>query len=80
MSTVLPSGNGYEFALLSTAGMRLVNEFQRVHPELCLPSSEPSYRYIRRGSPEQNVLLEKLAAEVRARDPVITPPKFILRR
>jgi hypothetical protein len=80
MATVLKSGRGYEFAALSTIGRRLVNEFQRAHPELCVPSSEPSYRYIREGSEEQNLLIEKLVSDVQARDPVIAPPTFTWRR
>jgi hypothetical protein len=69
MAKVTKNSGGYEFTGLSAIGMRLVNEFQRNHPELCMPSSEPSYRFIRQGSPEQNVLLGDLIADVRARDP-----------
>ena len=69
MANVTKASGGYEFASLSAVGMRLVNEFQRYHPQLCEPSSQPSYRYVRLGSPEQNLLLEKLIADVRARDP-----------
>jgi hypothetical protein len=76
VAKVSKNSAGYEFAGLSAVGMRLVNELQRCHPELCTPSSNPSYRYIRLGSPEQNVLLEKLVADVRARDPDVTPPTF----
>jgi hypothetical protein len=47
MSKVIKSASGYEFTGLSAVGMRLVNEFQRYHPELCMPSSEPTYRFIR---------------------------------
>jgi hypothetical protein len=76
MAKVIERSNGYEFVGLSAIGMRLVNEFQRQHPLLCVPSSEPDYRFIRRGSPQQNLLLEKLVAVVIARDPDIKPPKF----
>ena len=76
MAKVTENSAGYEFAGLSTVGMRLVNEFQRYHPELCTPSSNPSYRYIRLGSSEQNVPLGKLVADVRARDPDVKRPKF----
>ena len=37
------------------------------------------YRFIRLGSPEQNLLLGKLVADVRARDPEITSPTFTSR-
>ena len=47
MSKVIKTASGYEFTGLSAVGMRLVNEFQRYHPELCMPSSEPTYRFIR---------------------------------
>jgi len=73
MAKVTKNSGGYEFTGLSAVGMRLVNEFQRYHPELCLPSSEPSYRFIRQGSVEQKLALGKLVADVRARDPEITP-------
>jgi hypothetical protein len=76
MAKVIKTSGGYEFSGLSRIGMRLVNEFQRYHPELCMPSSNPVYRFIHLGSTEQNVLLGKLAADVRARDPEITPPPF----
>jgi len=72
--------NGYEFSGLSGIGMRLVNEFQRQYPQLCMPSSEPNFRFIQLGSPVQNRLLEKLVADVRARDPEPTPPPFKTRR
>jgi len=73
MATAAKNSCGYEFTGLSAVGMRLVNEFQRSHPELCKPSSEPSYRYIRQGSSEQNLLLEKLVSDIRLRDPDATP-------
>jgi hypothetical protein len=76
MAKVTKNSGGYEFAGLSAIGMRLVNEFQRYHPELCMPSSEPSYRFIRHGSLEQNLELGKLVAGVRARDPEPGPLKF----
>ena len=76
MAKVTKNSGGHEFTGLSAVGMRLVNEFQRYHPELCMPSSNPSYRFIRLGSPEQNVLLGKLVADVRARDPEPTPQTF----
>ena len=44
--------------------MRLVNEFQRHHPPLCKPSQQPDFRFIRVGSQEQNLQLEKLIADV----------------
>jgi hypothetical protein len=69
MAKVTQVSRGYEFTGLTAVGMRLVNEFQRYHPELCMPSSEPSYRFIRHGSLEQNVELGKLVADVRAADP-----------
>ena len=68
MGQVNRVGVGYEFVELSTIGKRLVNEFQRHHPHLCLPSPDPSYRYVRRGSPEENVQLGKLIGQIRALD------------
>ena len=60
--------------------MRLVNEFQRQHPLLCVPSEEPDHRFIHLGSPGQTLLLEELVVAVRARDPdPKPPPKFKLR-
>jgi len=76
MAKVTRTPSGYEFSGLSGIGMRLVNEFQRQHPWLCVPSSEPNFRFIHLGSPEQNRLLGKLADDVRARDPEPTPPRF----
>jgi hypothetical protein len=76
MSKVIRCANGYEFTGLSAVGMRLVNEFQRFHPELCTPSSEPSYRFIRQGSLEQNLMLGKLVADVRTQDPETRPAPF----
>jgi hypothetical protein len=69
MAEVMKMSNGYEFAGLSTVGMRLVNEFQRHHPLQCAPSSHPDFRFIRLGSPTQNRLLQELAARVKAVDP-----------
>jgi hypothetical protein len=74
MAKVARVSNGYEFSGMSRIGMRLVNEFQRYHPELCKPSSDPSYRYVHLGAAEQNLLLEQLVADVRARDPETPPP------
>jgi hypothetical protein len=74
MAKVIRCASGYEFTGLSAVGMRLVNEFQRYHSELCIPSSDPSYRFIHHGSIEQNLELGKLVAEVRARDPETPPP------
>jgi hypothetical protein len=76
MAKVTKNSGGYEFAGLSAIGVRLVNEFQRYHPELCMPSSDMSYRFIRQGSLEQNLELGKLVAKVRAEDPEPTPPTF----
>jgi hypothetical protein len=68
MSRVVAVAAGYEFLELGAIGRRLVNEFQRQHPHLCHPSNDPSYRYIRRGLPKENLRLQKLVDEVRARD------------
>ncbi len=80
MAKVIKSSNGYEFVGLSTVGMRLVNEFQRQHPSLCEPTSEPDYRFIREGSPEERVQLGRLVVQVLAKDPdrppeTLTPPR-----
>jgi hypothetical protein len=64
---------GYELAGLSAIGKRLVNEFQRHHPLLCKPSPQPSHRFVYLGSPEQNLLVERLVADVLARDPESKP-------
>jgi len=69
MAQVNTVGLGFEFVELGAIGKRLVNEFQRQHPHLCHPSSDPSYRYIRRGFPEENARLKRLVAEVRAQEP-----------
>jgi len=69
MSQVLRSASGYKFVGLSAVGKQLVNEFQRHHSHLCHPSPDPSYRFIRHGSPEEIAMLERLAADVRVRDP-----------
>lgn len=69
MSKVTTKSDGYEFTGLRAIGKRLVNGFQRNHPELCVPSSDPSCRLIHHGSPEQNLALAKLVADVRAQDP-----------
>ncbi len=76
MAKMTKNSGGYEFTGLSAVGMRLVNEFQRYHPELCMPSSDPSYRFIRQGSVEQNLALGHLVADVRARDPEPPPTTF----
>lgn len=69
MAKVTKRSNGYAFAGLGTIGMRLVNEFQRYHPLLCEPSSNPDFRFIRLGSPIQNRVLAVLIARVRVEDP-----------
>ncbi len=69
MARVTKMSTGYAFAGLSEVGMRLVNEFQRHHPLLCVPSSHPEFRFIHLGSPEQNHLLGDLIARVRVEDP-----------
>ena len=76
MAKVSRVPNGYEFSGLSGIGMRLVNEFQRCHPELCVPTTNPSYRFIHLGLLEQNVELGKLVAEVRRLDPEPAQPTF----
>jgi hypothetical protein len=76
MATVTRNSAGYEFVGLSSAGMRLVNEFQRYHPQLCVPSHVPNYRFIRHGSLEQNLELGKLVAEVRRLDPHRNPSRL----
>ena len=69
MANVTKTSTGYIFERLNAAGMKLVNEFQRHHPDLCEPSSEPTFRFIRRGgSAEDNHALGELIAMVRARD------------
>jgi len=68
MARVIRLSTGYEFSGLSASGMRLVNEFQRNHPELCEPSLDPSYRFIRCGSPQQTLQLVNLVADVNERD------------
>jgi hypothetical protein len=69
MARVTKRSTGYAFAGLSAVGMRLVNEFQRHHSLLCEPSSQPDFRFIGLGSPEQNRLLGDLIARVRVEDP-----------
>ena len=49
--------------------MRIVNEFQKKHPQLCEPTSEPDYRFICEGSPEESVQLERLVVKVLTKDP-----------
>ncbi len=68
MVTVVRTSTGYIFERLNAAGMKLVNEFQRQYPQLCEPSSEPTFRFIRYGSAEDNHALGKLIARVRATD------------
>jgi hypothetical protein len=67
MINVTRTSTGYIFERLNAAGMKLVNEFQRQHPQLCEPSSEPTFRFIRRGSAEDNHALGELIAKVRAK-------------
>ena len=74
MAKVTRVPNGYEFSDLSGIGMRLVNEFQRRYPPLCVPSSQPNHRVIHLGSPVHNRFLEELVGKVRAQDPEPTPP------
>lgn len=69
MARVIKNSTGYAFAGLSAVGMRLVNDFQRHHSLLCEPSSQPNFRFIRIGSPEQNRLLGELIARVKIEDP-----------
>jgi hypothetical protein len=66
MANVMKTSTGYIFECLNAAGMKLVNEFQRQHPQICEPSSEPTFRFIRCGSAEDNLALGELIAEVRA--------------
>jgi len=78
MATVTRNSAGYEFSGPSSVGKQLVNGFQREHSLLCEPSPDPDFRFIRFGTPEENCLLEKLVADVRAREPGITrsPSQF----
>jgi hypothetical protein len=69
MAKVIKKANGYEFVGLTTVGMRIVNEFQRKHPSLCEPTSEPDYRFIREGTPKECAQLERLVVQVLANDP-----------
>jgi len=69
MAKVIKRSNGYEFVGLSKIGMRLVNKFQRKHPSLCEPTSEPTCRFIREGSKEESIQLGRLAVQVLANDP-----------
>ena len=82
MAKVIKRSTGYEFVGMSAAGMRLVNEFQTQHPLPCLPSPVPDYRFIRLGSQEQKLKLEKLATDVISRDPdkILSPPTFKTRK
>jgi hypothetical protein len=73
MAKVTKMSNGYDFAGLCTVGKRIVNEFQRHHPLLCKPSPQPSHRFVYLGSPEQNLLVERLVADVLALDPEPKP-------
>jgi hypothetical protein len=68
MANVKRTSTGYIFERLNAAGMKLVNEFQRQHPLLCEPSSEPTFRFIRCGSAEDSHALGELIAKVRAKD------------
>jgi len=76
MARVVRTPGGYQFVGLSLAGMRLVNDFQRRFPLLCKPSEDPQFRLIRRGSPAQNLELQKLITEVLTRDPEPQLPTF----
>lgn len=69
MAKITKMSTGYEFADMSAIGMRLVNEFQRLYPLLCVPSPHPDYRFIRHGSPEQNRVLAALVVRVKVEDP-----------
>jgi len=68
MANVTKTSTGYIFDRLNADGLKLVNEFQRQHPRLCEPSSEPTFRFIRYGSAEDNHALGQLIAKVRATD------------
>jgi hypothetical protein len=68
MVNVTRASTGYIFERLNAAGMKLVNEFQRQYPQLFEPSSEPTFRFIRRGTEEDNHALGELIAKVRATD------------
>jgi len=68
MANVTKASTGYIFERLNAAGMKLVNEFQRQHPRLCEPSGEPTFRFIRCGSAEENHALGQLIAKIRAID------------
>ena len=80
MAKVIKRANGYEFVGLTTVGMRIVNEFQRQHPSLCEPTSEPDYRFIREGSPEERVQLGRLVVQVLANDPDLPSETLIMHR
>jgi hypothetical protein len=67
MANVTKTSTGYIFERLNADGMKLVNEFQRRHPQLCEPSSDPTFRFIRCGSLEDNLALGELIAKVRAK-------------
>jgi hypothetical protein len=71
MARVFRHPEGYQFVHLTKIGMQLVNEFQRHHPRLCMPTPEPETRFIRFGSAEQTLQLGMLVTEVLARDPEI---------
>ena len=68
MAKIVRVPNGYVLAGLTKIGMRLVNEFQRYHPLLCKPAQQPDLRFIRVGSLEQNLQLEKLIANILSLD------------
>jgi hypothetical protein len=68
MAIVTKTSTGYIFERLNAAGMKLVNEFQRQHPQLCKPNIEPMFGFIRCGSAEDNHALGELIAKVRATD------------
>ena len=79
MAKVIKRSKGYEFVGLSPIGMRLVNEFQRQHPTLCEPTSEPDYRFIRQGSSEEIAELGRLVVQVLANDPDRPPQTLTMR-
>ena len=80
MAKVTKTSGGYEFIGLGAPGKRLVNEFQRNHPSLCIPSSHPDYRFVRLGSAEDNLPIAKLINDVKTGDPETTPAQPVIFR
>jgi len=80
MAKVINRSHGYEFVGLSAVGMQIVNEFQRQHPSLCNPTSDPDYRFVRQGSPEECAQLERLVVQVLSKDPDRPPKTLTMRR